>query len=167
MSSTARPASRKASGVARPTSPALPCGLMLAAMLGAIRATEIPTACQTDRLGRRPLSRTGAGEEVMGAAFRSSVLGGGACPRRLRRHRVERLSSCPAPTAPCGHVVLGGACRRARGGGVDVEERGERGAAAERLVPDLAAQGVVAVATTFVDNAGIARVKSVPVARLP
>jgi glutamine synthetase len=50
---------------------------------------------------------------------------------------------------------------------VDVEERAERSATAERLVPDLAAQGVVAVATTFVDNAGIARVKSVPVARLP
>src|SRR3954464_5252731 len=101
-------ARKNASGVARPTSPAVPCGLMLAAMLGAIRATEIPTACHTDRLGRRPLSRAGAEEEVIGAAFRSSVRGGSASPRRPRRHGVERLSSCPAPTAPCGHVVLGG-----------------------------------------------------------
>ncbi len=34
-------------------------------------------------------------------------------------------------------------------------------------MPDLAGRGVVAVATTFVDNSGIARVKSVPLARLP
>jgi glutamine synthetase len=35
------------------------------------------------------------------------------------------------------------------------------------LVPELADRGVVAVATSFVDNAGISRVKSVPLDRLP
>jgi glutamine synthetase len=38
---------------------------------------------------------------------------------------------------------------------------------AESIVPDLVDRGVVAVATSFVDNAGISRVKSVPVDRLP
>jgi glutamine synthetase len=40
-------------------------------------------------------------------------------------------------------------------------------ARAESLVPDLADLGVVAVATSFVDNSGISRVKSVPLDRLP
>ena len=40
-------------------------------------------------------------------------------------------------------------------------------AAAEGLLAGLAEQGVVAVATTFVDNAGIARVKAVPLNRFP
>ncbi len=38
---------------------------------------------------------------------------------------------------------------------------------AESIVPDLVDRGVVAVATSFVDNSGISRVKSVPVDRLP
>ena len=38
---------------------------------------------------------------------------------------------------------------------------------AESLVRDLVDRGVVAVATSFVDNAGISRVKSVPLDRLP
>jgi glutamine synthetase len=52
-------------------------------------------------------------------------------------------------------------------GGVDVPERQARSAQAEKLVPDLAERGVSMVATTFVDNAGITRVKSVPLDRLP
>ncbi len=50
---------------------------------------------------------------------------------------------------------------------MDLEERQRRVARAESLVPALEARGVVAVATTFVDNSGIARVKAVPLARLP
>ena len=50
---------------------------------------------------------------------------------------------------------------------MDVAERQARSAQAEKLVPDLAERGVVMVATTFVDNAGITRVKSVPLHRLP
>jgi glutamine synthetase len=50
---------------------------------------------------------------------------------------------------------------------VDVEERQARSARAEAVVAGLAAQGVTAVATTFVDNSGVARVKSVPLPRLP
>jgi glutamine synthetase len=46
-------------------------------------------------------------------------------------------------------------------------DRDRRRAAAESVLPDLAEQGVVAVATSFVDNAGISRVKSVPLDRLP
>ena len=50
---------------------------------------------------------------------------------------------------------------------VDAVERESRKAKAESLVPGLAEAGVVAVATTFVDNSGITRVKSVPLDRLP
>src|SRR5580692_4891456 len=39
---------RKVSGTARPAVLALACGLMFAAMLGAISATDSPTADQTD-----------------------------------------------------------------------------------------------------------------------
>src|SRR5690348_11634714 len=48
-------AKTKASGTARPTRPTVPCGLMLAAIDGAIRATEMPIASQMERLPpRRP-----------------------------------------------------------------------------------------------------------------
>ncbi|HET7432539.1 MAG TPA: glutamine synthetase family protein [Nocardioides sp.] len=50
---------------------------------------------------------------------------------------------------------------------MDLADRDRRLARAEALVPDLADRGVVAVATSFVDNAGISRVKSVPLDRLP
>ena len=50
---------------------------------------------------------------------------------------------------------------------MDLTERDRRRAYAQSLIPRLAARGVVAVATTFVDNSGITRVKSVPLARLP
>ncbi len=50
---------------------------------------------------------------------------------------------------------------------MDVAARDSRKAAAERLLEALAAQGVVGVAATFVDNSGITRVKAVPLARLP
>jgi glutamine synthetase len=50
---------------------------------------------------------------------------------------------------------------------VDVAERQARSAHAERLVRTLVEHDVGMVATTFVDNAGITRVKSVPLKRLP
>jgi glutamine synthetase len=50
---------------------------------------------------------------------------------------------------------------------VDIAERETRGAQAEQLVRSLVERDVTMVATTFVDNAGITRVKSVPVRRLP
>jgi glutamine synthetase len=50
---------------------------------------------------------------------------------------------------------------------VDLADRDRRLSRAESLVGDLADRGVVAVATSFVDNAGISRVKSVPLDRLP
>jgi glutamine synthetase len=50
---------------------------------------------------------------------------------------------------------------------VDLADRDRRMTRAESLLPDLADRGVVAVATSFVDNAGISRVKSVPLDRLP
>lgn len=45
--------------------------------------------------------------------------------------------------------------------------RDARRAKAEALLPGLADRGVVAVATSFVDNSGISRVKTVPLPRLP
>jgi glutamine synthetase len=50
---------------------------------------------------------------------------------------------------------------------VDVPERQARSAQAEKLIPSLVERDVGMVATTFVDNAGITRVKSVPLQRLP
>jgi glutamine synthetase len=50
---------------------------------------------------------------------------------------------------------------------VDVAEQQARSAHAERLVRTLVEHDVGMVATTFVDNSGIARVKSVPLQRLP
>ncbi|HVD79482.1 MAG TPA: glutamine synthetase family protein [Propionibacteriaceae bacterium] len=50
---------------------------------------------------------------------------------------------------------------------MDVAERQARSAHAERLVRTLVEHDVGMVATTFVDNAGITRVKSVPLKRLP
>lgn len=46
-------------------------------------------------------------------------------------------------------------------------EREARSAQARAIMPDLERRGVSLVATSFVDNAGIARVKSVPLRRLP
>lgn len=50
---------------------------------------------------------------------------------------------------------------------MDVVERQARAAQAEKLLPTLMERDVGMVATTFVDNAGITRVKSVPLKRLP
>ncbi|GAA2119875.1 glutamine synthetase family protein [Nocardioides bigeumensis] len=50
---------------------------------------------------------------------------------------------------------------------LDEAERESRRVHAEELVPGLADAGIVAVATSFVDNAGISRAKSVPLDRLP
>jgi glutamine synthetase len=50
---------------------------------------------------------------------------------------------------------------------VDLADRDRRLSRAESLLPGLADRGVVAVATSFVDNSGISRVKSVPLDRLP
>jgi glutamine synthetase len=50
---------------------------------------------------------------------------------------------------------------------VDIAEREKRLQQAQAMLPELAQHGVVAVATTFVDNSGIARVKSVPLGRFP
>ncbi|HET7071618.1 MAG TPA: glutamine synthetase family protein [Nocardioides sp.] len=50
---------------------------------------------------------------------------------------------------------------------MDLAERDRRSNRAEGLVQDLADRGVVAVATSFVDNSGISRAKAVPLDRLP
>src|SRR3954447_15288537 len=53
------------------------------------------------------------------------------------------------------------------GNPVDLADRERRRRQAASLLPALADRGVVAVATSFVDNSGISRVKSVPLDRLP
>jgi glutamine synthetase len=50
---------------------------------------------------------------------------------------------------------------------VDIAERETRGVQAEQLVRTTLVENIGMVATTFVDNSGITRVKSVPVRRLP
>ena len=52
-------------------------------------------------------------------------------------------------------------------GSVDIAEREARGGQAEQLVRTLVERDIDMVATTFVDNAGITRVKSVPLRQLP
>lgn len=49
---------------------------------------------------------------------------------------------------------------------MDEHDRQAQRAAAQGLVPELAAQGVELIAVTFVDNSGVTRVKAVPLARL-
>jgi glutamine synthetase len=50
---------------------------------------------------------------------------------------------------------------------VEQQERDQQAAAAELLVEELAGQGVVGVAATWVDNSGVTRVKAVPLRKLP
>jgi glutamine synthetase len=50
---------------------------------------------------------------------------------------------------------------------LDQTERDARAEAATTLVGPLSERGIVAVATTFVDNSGVTRVKAVPLDRLP
>ncbi len=50
---------------------------------------------------------------------------------------------------------------------LDQTERDARAAAGSTLVGPLAERGIVGVASTFVDNSGVARVKAVPLDRLP
>ena len=50
---------------------------------------------------------------------------------------------------------------------MEQQEREQQGAAAESVVAQLAEQGVVGVAATWVDNSGVTRVKAVPLRRLP
>jgi glutamine synthetase len=50
---------------------------------------------------------------------------------------------------------------------VEQQEREQQAAAAESVVDQLAGQGVVGVAATWVDNSGVTRVKAVPLRRLP
>jgi glutamine synthetase len=50
---------------------------------------------------------------------------------------------------------------------VEQQEREQQAAAAESVVDQLAEQGVVGVAATWVDNSGVTRVKAVPLSRLP
>ena len=50
---------------------------------------------------------------------------------------------------------------------LDQTERDARATLATTLVEPLRQRGVVGVATTFVDNSGVARVKAVPLDRLP
>src|SRR3954454_17185878 len=166
MSSTARPASRKASGVARPTRPALPCGLMLAAMLGAIRATEMPTACQTDRLRRRPVAGSRMGT-AMGTSRRAAGRPGGddaGAPAEFDPEpRVVSSTDQPRHPRLVGLIWTGVAMTQQ----LTDDDRRDRGERARELVAVLAERDVVAVATSFVDNSGISRVKSVPLDRLP
>src|SRR3954454_3727053 len=88
MSSTAIAARKNARGVARPTRPAVPCGLMFAAMLGAIRATEMPTACHTDRLGRSP-------RRLLPGAVLGLVLGAAMTPPAGRPETFRMMHALP------------------------------------------------------------------------
>src|SRR6478736_4873094 len=117
--------------------------------LGAIRATEMPTACQTERLRRRVVRSWGV------VATARSCLGW----FRPLGSLVTHLSFVHQPHRTCAYR---GRWRTP----VDQADRDRQHAAARELAPALADQGVVGVATSFVDNAGISRVKSVPVARL-
>ncbi len=106
---------------------------MLAAMLGAISATLMPTACHSESPRRSPVL----------------VLVATALLSRAHPMRTPYDASVE-------HVA-----------DLDQTERDARATAASTLIGPLAERGVVGVATTFVDNSGVARVKAVPLDRLP
>src|SRR5215212_7169667 len=126
---------------------------MLAAMEGAISATDRPTACHTESERRSDLpSRTGA---VIGVPLDENG------PLRSVIPALSFVQACPIRACgPLGRTYP-------KGTPVDLADRESRMSRAEDLVRDLADRGVVAVATSFVDNAGISRAKSVPLDRLP
>ena len=142
MSSTPTVASTNASGTARPTVPAVPCGLMFAAIEGAINASDSPTACHTPSSRRRPVPVTEccpmgkalASDAVVSPAARPNHLfGRAALPRRGGRAILLAM------TTP------------------DVRA----------LTADLVAAGVAGVTIHWADNNGIPRSRTVPVASLP
>jgi glutamine synthetase len=86
--------------------------------------------------------------------------------------KVVGLLTLRAATVPVAFVPTASGRRRCGGNyqkgiTVDTTEREARADAARRVQASLEEQGIIAVATTFVDNSGITRVKAVPVARLP
>src|SRR3954454_17956950 len=148
---------------------------MLAAIDGAISATDRPTACHTDSDRRSPppagspaVVPSGRGGEAAigrppggrGCACRRR--GGGSVPLNCRFGEVCR----PRFTTPLHHA--GRPRTRTDGGGrMDLHERDERRAAAEAVVGGLAEAGVAGVVLPWVDTSGITRMKSVPLAKLP
>ena len=74
-------ASTNVSGTARPTVRALPCGLMFAAIDGAIRASETPTASQ------------------MVSSLRSFPVGGGASASPMRTSESSMRSVMCSPSS--------------------------------------------------------------------
>src|SRR3954468_18311234 len=106
-------ASRNASGTARPTVPAVPCGLMLAAIDGAISATDRPTACHTDSDRRSPPAagspavvpsgrgvETAIGRPPGGRGCAGRRRGGGSVPLNCRFGEICR----PRFTTPMHHA---------------------------------------------------------------
>jgi len=84
-----------------------------------------------------------------------------------RWHASRELVTTPATATTQWHQIISARAVALFCGAVDATERQARSAQAEKLVPSLAERGVVMVATTFVDNSGIIRVKSVRLDRLP
>src|SRR5215203_5132487 len=84
--STPTVASANASGTARPMVPAVPCGFMLAAIEGAMRAREIPTASHSRSSRRRP------GPSTLPALLTSVAM---LTPLLYRIRRIEGLLDPP------------------------------------------------------------------------
>src|ERR687893_2061116 len=84
--STPTVASANASGTARPMVPAVPCGFMLAAIEGAMRASEIPTASHSRSSRRRP------GPSTLPALLTSVAM---LTPLLCRISRIEGLLDPP------------------------------------------------------------------------
>src|SRR3954468_19926937 len=138
---------------------------MLAAIDGAISATDSPTACHTDsdrrsppRAGSPAVVPSGRGVETAigrppgcrGCACRRR--GGGSVPLSCRFGEVCR----PRFTTPLHHA--GGRRTRTDGGGrMDLHERDERRAAAEAVVGGLAEAGVAGVVLPWVGPRGTPR----------
>ena len=85
MRRTPTVAKTNASGTARPTRPTVPCGLMLAAIDGAISATEMPIASQIERLPVRRRPGALAGAAMTPPFLFRSGRAGGECYAESRR----------------------------------------------------------------------------------
>src|SRR6185312_8475854 len=88
-------AKTNASGTARPTRPTVPCGLMFAAIDGAIRAIEMPTASQSERLPRRRLRASPFEPSVTCAMGPLPDRGSAADYRTTNGSRVHEQVGCP------------------------------------------------------------------------
>src|SRR6185503_4758249 len=137
-------AKTNASGTARPTRPTVPCGLMFAAIDGAISAIEMPTASQSERLPRRRLRASPFEPSVTCAMGPLPDRGSPADYRTtngLRSARSDPVTDDPVPELRLlAHRAVAGAFEEVQVGGLAGRQPLAGGDRDELLVATPAAQ---------------------------